>query len=150
MKRTEKTKKRGMTDMNEKTESGMMKNETVDVIRRTLELSETVMEAISHFIERTAGGSLEQSSAMLATIGDGMESIEKAFPVIFDESFTDPDVSSKCNGYFARAIDAFDAAVSAALVGGAEELRSRGQSLMSAYKAWDGEANANLRRMSLM
>ena len=134
----------------EETADNSMTNETVDVVKRTLELSETIIEAIDHIITRLSVDDFEQGAAMLSTIGDGMESIEKTFPVILNESFVDPEVSEKCSNLFLEAADVFEAAVSAVVDGDLDELRARCFELQTAYKVWDDAANLHLRKISIM
>ena len=127
-----------------------MNNETFDVVRRMLELSKTIIEAIDHFLERAKENDIEQCSVMLASVGNGMDSIVKTFPVIFDKDCVTPDISEECIARFDDAVRAMDSAVDAVIAGGMEDLKYWGQKVRTAFKDWDELVNKHLRKLSLM
>ena len=127
-----------------------MSNESVDVVKRMLELSETVTEAIEHFIARISVDDIGQGSAMLAVIGDGMESIENTFSVVLSDSFLDAEAIEKCDRCFAEAAGILEMTINAAIDGNLDELANLSVRLKAAYKTWDDTANFHLRKITLM
>ncbi|MCL2164265.1 MAG: hypothetical protein FWH55_07710 [Oscillospiraceae bacterium] len=125
-------------------------NESVDVARRTFELSETIIEAVDHLITRLSEGSLEVGTAMLDVIGDGLESIEKTIPVLFNEKNMDADICEECFDYFSRASEAFDDMANAAVRGDIDELLDSSDRLKKAYSAWVAVVKMYIRNISLM
>jgi hypothetical protein len=127
-----------------------MSNETVDVVRRTLELSETIIEAIDYLIERLEEDNFERGTAMLSVVGDGLESLEKTIPVIFNEKNLDADVCEKCVELFTQASEAFEDTANAVIGGDLDEMMDMSDHLKEAYSNWDAAVNTHLKRISIM
>jgi hypothetical protein len=132
--------------------SGMsgLANEAVDVVRRMLELSDTITEAIGYLVEKLSEGDIAQVAAMLPTIGEGLESLERSLPVILKGDAVPHDVGERCSACLADAAEAFEDAVMSAADGELDELMQRSAGLDAKYRAWHEAICSNLRRLSVM
>jgi hypothetical protein len=130
--------------------SGKLKNEAVDVIKRALELSDTIIEAIDYLMFRLSADDYEQGMAMLPAIGEGLESMKNTKRVILNEDIMDLDIGEKCTANFSDVASAFEDTVNAAIDGGMEEFRRRSADMKTTYIVWHEAISINLRSLSVM
>jgi hypothetical protein len=131
-------------------ESSKLTNEAVDVIKRALELSDTIIEAIDYLVDSLSADEYEQGLAMLPAIGEGLESMENTKGVILNKDILAVDIGEKCAASFSVVASAFEDTVNAAVEGGMEEFIRRSGYMKTTYTVWHDAINTNLRSLSVM
>ena len=122
-----------------------MNNEQVEVIRRILELKDTVYDGIAHADLMLAGNKFESAYAMIKDVMEGLTGINASLETVMSEI---PD--NRIEEYMNKLGDSFEAIVEKyPMKQTGLALAIMRESLIPRYTAWSEEMNRCLRGYTL-